>query len=596
MILTVLYLKTILFTFLILCNVLGYFLSIKKFFGFQSQNIFTIFIQGSSLLIFFSYLINFFSPLNIYITNIFFIFFSIMGLIFLIIYKNINYRYMIIIVLIASLITFLSKPYNDYELYHLPYMEILRKFKIIFGLSNFDFRYGHTSVFQNISAFQYNSLMLKDSYVFYTPLLTILSAGYLYQKLIKTKNNFISLISLSTLIYYLLHGTRYGSLGNDLPTHILAVISIILFIEIKNNNSFKKENIFLFLTIILVITLSKFSLILFSLLPVYLVIKRKIFLDLKNIFLLILLSFFLIKNFINTSCLVYPISFLCFETKWSVNEYSYTSPKTISMESSAMVKTYMESKYLNDPNLKKNFIDNLLELDSSKKILSHLPKHEKSEYINFQYYKYYSQFKIWFPEYLKGNDFFKLLKNIFFLCFIIFLIFYFYLKSQILDNFNLLKLLTKFLVNNYFITFFLLINFLVWLINFPQVRYGLSYVLILCMMPSIVVYGNCNLQKVEKIFKILIILSFSYAILSNSLRILKESKKYTKISDILHSQIVPLSKFDYKTIKTSYNFDIRQPIGGVCTDIEQLCSVFTDRFLITQRKIHKSANNYIIIK
>ena len=596
MIFPVLYLKTILFTFFILCNVCGYFLLIKKFFGLQSQNIFTIFILGSSFLIFFSYLINFFSPLNIYITNIFFIFFSIMGLIFFVIDKNINFRYLIIIVFITSLITFLSKSYNDYELYHLPYMEILRKFKIIFGLSNFDFRYGHTSVFQNISAFQYNSLMLKDSYVFYTPLLTILSAGYLYNKLFKTRNNFILLISLSTLIYYLLHGSRYGALGNDLPTHILAVISIILFIEIKNNNSNKNENIFLFLTIILIITLSKFSLILFYLLPVYLVLKRKIFIDLKNIFLLVLLSFFFIKNFINTSCLVYPISFLCFETKWSVNEYSYTSPKTISMESSAMVKAYMESKYLIDPNLKKNFIDNLLEQDSSKKFLSLLPNHEKSEYINFQYYKYYSQFKIWFPEYLKGNDFLKLLKNIFFLCFIIFFIFYFYLKSQILNKINLLNLLTKFFINNYFITIFISINFLLWLINFPQLRYGLSYVLVFSMLPSIVVYGNCNLHRVEKIFRILIILSFSYAILSNSLRIFKESKNYNQINDILHLQIVPLSKFDYKTIKTNDHIDIRQPIGGVCSDIEQLCSVFTDRFLLTQRKIHKSANNYIIIK
>ena len=116
------------------------------------------------------------------------------------------------------------------------------------------------------------------------------------------------------------------------------------------------------------------------------------------------------------------------------------------------------------------------------------------------------------------------------------------------------------------------------------------------MLPSIVVYGNCNFHRVEKIFRILIILSFSYAILSNSLRIFKESKNYNQINDILHLQIVPLSKFDYKTIKTNDHIDIRQPIGGVCSDIEQLCSVFTDRFLLTQRKIHKSANNYIIIK
>ncbi|MDC3150024.1 hypothetical protein OA954_05040, partial [Alphaproteobacteria bacterium] len=145
--------------------------------------------------------------------------------------KNLNnLKSILIIVFAVSFMTILSKSYNDYELYHLPYMEIIREFKIIFGLSNLDFRYAHSSVFQNISAFQYNFLMNKDSYIFYTPLLIVVSLKYIYERIINSNLNSIKIIGLIALIFFLIHGNRYGALGNDLPTHLIAIISLILFL------------------------------------------------------------------------------------------------------------------------------------------------------------------------------------------------------------------------------------------------------------------------------------------------------------------------------------------------------------------------------
>lgn len=313
--------KTILFTFLIFCNVLGHSLLLKKVLRNNQEDLFFNFIVGTLSLIFFSYLINFFLPLNKNITNYFFLIFTLLGIYFFFKQLN-NFKSILIIIFSVSLMTFLSKTYNDYELYHLPYIEIIREFKIIFGLSNLDFRYAHSSVFQNISAFQHNFLMNKDSYIFYTPLLTVVSLKYMYEKLANSNLNSIKLIGFITLIFFLIHGNRYGALGNDLPTHLIAVISLILFIELKEDHNRNEEKNFIFLSIVLLIILSKFSMVLFCLLPLYLIIKKKIILNFKILILILISFFFITKNYINSSCLIYPVPKLCLNSYWSIDKYS----------------------------------------------------------------------------------------------------------------------------------------------------------------------------------------------------------------------------------------------------------------------------------
>ena len=72
--------KTTLFAFLVLCNVLGHSLLLKRFIKIEEDNYFFNFISGTISLIFFSYLINFFYPLNQYITNTFFFVFTLIGI------------------------------------------------------------------------------------------------------------------------------------------------------------------------------------------------------------------------------------------------------------------------------------------------------------------------------------------------------------------------------------------------------------------------------------------------------------------------------------------------------------------------------------
>ena len=345
-----LHLKLIFFPVLILFNILGYSIVFKKIFKLEDQNLFNNLIYGSLLIATLSYGINFFSPLTLIITNIFFAIFTILGFFYIFNIKNVKeYSLIFLILSIVSLMTYYSKSYNDYELYHLPYMELIRKFKIIFGISNLDFRFGHSSVLQNISAFQYNNLMGYDSYIFFSPILTVSSIIFLLRYMYKTKDIKIFLISLIIIIFYAIHASRYSSLGNDYPTHALASILIVLFLD--TINSYKENNsIFIIFCLCTLIILSKFSLVFFSFIPLYLLIfKRNVFFlefsIYKVLFLLFLTSLFFIKNIVNTSCLVYPIPYLCFNTTWSLDKYEHGSPEIVSVISSRTIKNYVQSSH-----------------------------------------------------------------------------------------------------------------------------------------------------------------------------------------------------------------------------------------------------------
>ena len=54
------------------------------------------------------------------------------------------------------IITFSNINRPDAGLYHLPFVKILNENKLIFGLTNLHYRFGHTSIFQYISALHVN--------------------------------------------------------------------------------------------------------------------------------------------------------------------------------------------------------------------------------------------------------------------------------------------------------------------------------------------------------------------------------------------------------------------------------------------------------
>ena len=66
----------------------------------------------------------------------------------------------------------------DGFLYHLPYSQIINDHKIIIGLSNLHFRFGHISIFQYISSFFVNSFYSKNGLL--VPISLVPSFFYIY--------------------------------------------------------------------------------------------------------------------------------------------------------------------------------------------------------------------------------------------------------------------------------------------------------------------------------------------------------------------------------------------------------------------------------
>ena len=138
-------------------------------------------IYGFIIVGFISLYLNFFFPINKIIGTVFFIF----SLIFFIFYfiKLEKKNEFILLVFFVSITSFLvitlsniNRP--DAGLYHLPYISILQENKVILGLTNLHYRFGHTSIFQYISAI-YNNYFLKNEFINF-PLASLISFYILY--------------------------------------------------------------------------------------------------------------------------------------------------------------------------------------------------------------------------------------------------------------------------------------------------------------------------------------------------------------------------------------------------------------------------------
>ena len=154
---------------------------------------------GVIFLSFIALLINFFLPLNKIVGT-----FSILtGLIIFVffIFKSKNVKTSIKFLLYTSLISFVlivlanvNRP--DAGLYHLPYISIINESKIILGVSNIHFRFGHISSAQYLSAI-YNNVLFSTSSIT-MPLASIASIFIIFtvKEFLKSfnSNKFYSLI------------------------------------------------------------------------------------------------------------------------------------------------------------------------------------------------------------------------------------------------------------------------------------------------------------------------------------------------------------------------------------------------------------------
>ena len=460
--------------------------------------------------------INFFQPLNIYINNFFFVILIYVSFKFNYFTQN-NKKLIKKCIYVSSLgyILFIYSNVNtpDALLYHLPYSRLINEHKIVIGASNIHFRFGHISIFQYISSFLNNSLLGKNGVLLPAAMLVSNFLFYCFNSFIndfkkdssRIKSYFIFLI----LIFSFYSFSRYSGYGNDSQAHIYYFLIIIYLFEFSLN----KKSILDFQKI-LVLTFFLFLLkpffIICTLIPVliFFTYKKKnlLFRFKPLIFACFLFFLWLLKTFLITGCLIYPLKFTCnTNVVWFNNNI-----ENISIEGEAWAKGWPQNTNKNLTQDK--FVKNFNWINSWTKVHFKIIIEKLSPIIIFIFLNYIF---FYFTKCLKKN---YQKKNIF----------YYYLL---------------FLINLMFV--------FIWFWKIPLYRQGLSFIYILILFVSYFIFiKNIDIKKIKKFynfFMIFILLSFAIFI----------SKNITKISNNYYQSISPEIYDKSKINKSQKVFNIR---------------------------------------
>ena len=531
-----------------------WFYSKKKLFNESDTNHFeNNIIWGIILISFTSLIINFLLPLNIIVNSVVFI--LICGYFF---YENFFnqdikkfFKKSILTTSLAFILIIHSNVNNpDALLYHLPYIKILNDFKILIGSFNIHHRFAHTSIIQYTSSF-FNLLFIGKNGVL-IPLSILVSSFLIYFlkefKILFKKNNtrINSLIIFFILVISLYSFNRYSNYGNDAPVHLFYfLIFVYIFkynLDFKNNVLLKK---------ITLISLFCFFLkpfyIIAGLIPLTFLIFNQNYKNFFQSIFFIFLSFFSItwflKNFLISSCLIYPLKFTCF------NNIIWSNPTEV--EKQNLLGEVMSKSWQDRSDMSISMID---------------------------YNKNFEWVSTWFD-----NHFIVIIEKFvpIILFLILFLIFIFFSKIYSKKK--------SFFIQNFVIYFLLgvnLLGFILWFIKFPIYRYGQSYLFSSVLFTFYICFFNkINidlLSKYKKLFSLIIIIMFFGIIAKSFNQILKKNNDSIMpymFDNIIHKNI-SVKFFNSENVFTHY---IKKG-GGLCGYSVSPCSEKKDKNIRLKNK------------
>ena len=461
---------------------------------FNNQNDYSILnytknlIYGFIFLSFLALLLNFFFPFKRFINTI------ILLIPLIIILKKFSYFYnlnFLKFLVINSIIIFLlitkSNVYRpDAYLYHIPFIDILNHNKIIIGLSNLHYRFGHISIIQYSSSIFNNYIFLKNGIFFSIAIIaSAIITNFIFNlinSIEKNKYDIHFFFVLFVIIFISYKMNRYSEYGNDSPTHFMF---FYLISEILKSLSEKKDNLPELILISAFILMNKITMSLSIILPLLLFkkISKSVLLNKTNFFTIIFLFLWLIKNILISGCIIYPIKNTCFSNlSWSDIELT----KKVSVENEAWTKGWIDQKGEN--------------------------KYSTNDYI-----KDFNWIKTWSQNHLKKIN--SIVTP--YVVFLLIIFFIFLIRSKINNSVN--KPLTYL-----YLIFLLCIFSLVWFLKVPVFRYGYSYVIsFICLILAYFIYSRNNLGN-RKIFISVIFLCISIFIIKNSIRIFDLDKSVAK--------------------------------------------------------------------
>ena len=317
--------------FLLLLSVIGYGFVFNKLFLKQQKLEFGLYgILGIILLTFYSYISNLFIAhgaihnlvIHLFGLLLFFNFFKKR--------KQELFYLLIISVLILIPALLISKTHDDFPYYHLPYIVNIIENKILIGNGNFGLAHRtHSSIFYFSSLFFLPFLEFKLINLSYFSTLLFFNILIL-EKILKKENiqnsNLNFYLYLLFFIFINIIFYRIAEYGTDRTGQIFVFLIFIYFFNIIYELEDYEFNFKLLSTfIIFLITLKSYFLSYFIILFVTLFFLFKkdklrfdIFFNQLNFFLILVFSIYILKNFLNNGCLIYPIYFTCFDNfLWS---------------------------------------------------------------------------------------------------------------------------------------------------------------------------------------------------------------------------------------------------------------------------------------
>ncbi len=495
------FLKFIIIYSLLTISIIGYGLIFSKKFtrynNFKHENISIGYVGLFG--IFFSVIISYSSNLFFPHNNLHNFIFILLGIFFFLSFHNelkkkLISKYFLFSYIISLFAIFYFKSHDDFSYYHFSLINNITENKIEFGISHFDIAFNHVS-----SLFYFHSLfktLFTNGYYYQIGQLSIvIFVNTILLENIFKKNSSKSLnvsffLNIFLLIFINIFFYRLAEHGTDRSAQILFFLAFILIINLIEENK-KKKNTFELLIIIfsLIISIKSFY-ILYSVL--FLLIYFKFF-KVKDTFEIFsvfpvtylgLLTIFLmiISNIAASGCILYPISFTCFDSFF----WGFGKDKVVG----AMQWYEIWSKAGATPNYRVDDFD--------------------------EYLRNFNWISNWVDKYF-FNKFFDFFLGVVFSIIVLGLCFW--PKNISFKNFK-----------KYFPIYFLLILLLIeWFLNHPALRYG-GFVLVFIIMtfPFAVLLTNQKFTYKKKFFQIKLLLLIIFVVFSarNVNRLINEYNVY----------------------------------------------------------------------
>ena len=254
-------------------------------------------------------------------------------------YKSeIIFSFIVFVLLFCAVLQF--KNHDDFPYYHFPYTYYLTQQSLHIGIGQFNHGFRTPS-----SIFYINSLFYLPYAKFYLfnffslfilgfANIILLKKIHNYFKFISTKDkqlNFIHFLSLLSFVFINIFFYRLSEYGTDRAAMVLIFLFIIELLNFVNLKSIKTFNLFyIYLLGALIISFKAFYILyIIFIIPLFLYILKKkknyiqtsyfLFFNKYFVLFLFLFLFILFTYFINTGCLVYPLSFTCFDgMSWGI--------------------------------------------------------------------------------------------------------------------------------------------------------------------------------------------------------------------------------------------------------------------------------------